>query len=109
MSYNVDVIRCNLIRTNMSTNIDKLDKTFLEWMDEGDNEVILSESYFEWDDDFINDLIRLARFGVRGGIVIMGEEGEYTKFVLVDKQTVEEYDGKIVFEKEPHEIHSKIK
>lgn len=111
MSYNVDIVRCDLIRTNTSKSLNDIDELFLDWKEPYSpyrDEVKLPESYFNWDDDFINDLIKLAQIDIVGEIVIKGEEGEYIKFVLVDNE-VKEYDGVITYSDYPHEIHSEVK
>ena len=108
MSYDVNIINWNLIRTDTSKSIDDIDELFLDWKEVDDNKIKPTENYSHWADEFINDLIKLARIDVVGEIVIMSEEGEYTKFALADNE-VKEYDGIIIYEKMSHEIHTELK
>ena len=111
MCYDVDIISYKLILTNPRKKIEFIrEGMYLDWDEDDteDNRVKSMENYFHWDDEFINDLIKLARIGVEGEIVTMGEEGEYTKFVLADNE-VKEYDGLIFYEASPHEIHTELK
>jgi hypothetical protein len=74
------------------------------WELEGDY-VSLKEGYFKWADGwFIEDLKALAKAGVTGEVVLSGELGEWVKYVLKGNR-VEEYEGSVVFPKEPSEIY----
>ena len=108
MSYDINIISYDLIRTNKSKNIDDIDELFLDWKEIDDNRIKLMENYFHWDDDFINDLVKLVQIGVEGEIVIMGEVGEYIKYVLTDNE-VKEFDGIIVYGTRPHDRFTEVK
>lgn len=111
MSYDVDIISYELNLTDPSKSIENIRKgMYLDWDEDDteDNKVKLMENCFPWTDEFINDLIKLVQIGVKGEIVIMSEVGEYIKFVLSDNE-VKEYDGIIIYEVKPHEIHTELK
>ena len=108
MSYYMDIARCDLIRTDTTKSIDEIDEMHIDWEEEDNDIVEPSEDYFKWDDEFVNDLVKLAKMDVVGEIVTGSEEGEHTKFVLDDGE-VKEYYGEVVFPDEPNEVHTKIK
>ena len=112
MCYDVDIISFELVLTDTSKSIDDIrDDMYLDWeMNEMemDNGVGPLENYFHWDDEFINDLVKLVQIGVEGEIVIMDEEGEYTKYVLTDNE-VKEFDGIIVYEEHLHNRFTEVK
>jgi len=109
MNYYMNIVRCDLIRTDMSKSIDEIDEMYIDWdWEESNDGVESSENYFKWDEEFINDLVKLAKIGVVGEIVTRGEEGEATKYVLEDGE-VEEYYGETVFPDEPNEVHTEVK
>ena len=60
------------------------------------------------DDEFTNDLVKLAKVGIMGELVISGEGGKCTKFVLEGGE-VKEYYGEVVFPDEPNEVHTEVK
>jgi hypothetical protein len=67
--------------------------------------VVIKEEDFNWADGwFIEDLKALAKAGVTGEVVLSGELGEWYKYVLKGGR-VEEYEGSVVFPKEPTEIY----
>lgn len=110
MSYYMDIVRCDLIRTDMSKNIDEIDEMYINWdWDEGNDGVKPSEDYFKWGDgEFINDLVKLAKMDVVGEVVTRGDEGEIAKYVLEGGE-VNEYYGDVVFPDEPNEVHTEVK
>lgn len=56
---------------------------------------------FNWhEDDFESTLILLAKAGVTGEIELMGEQGDYWKYVLTEKE-VKYYDGEVVYHEKP--------
>lgn len=61
------------------------------------------EWHFKWHDSFEEELVFLARAGVTGEIELMGEEGEYTKYVL-KQGIVELYEGKVVYPEKPNTV-----
>jgi len=106
MSYYMNIVRCDLIRTDMSKDIDEIDELYLHWdWEESNDGVEPPEDYFKWDDEFINDLVKLAKIDVVGEVITRGEEGEATKYILKDDE-VEEYYGETVFPDEPNEVHT---
>ena len=107
MSYYMDIVRCDLTRTDTSKSIDEIDEMYIEWREE-DGGIDPSENYFKWDDEFINDLVKLAKMDVVGEVVTRGDEGESAKYILEDGK-VKEYYGEVVFPDEPHEVHTEIK
>ena len=107
MSY-MDIARCNLIRTDTSKSIDEIDETYINWKEEDNDIVEPSEDFFKWDDEFVNDLVKLAKIGVVGEIVTGGEGGENTKYVL-GSGIVEEYYGDVVYSDVPNELHTGAK
>lgn len=111
MSYYMNIVRCGLIRTDMSKSIDEIDEMYLNWDWEEGNEVVKpSEDYFKWGDDdgFTNDLVKLTKIGVEGEIITRGDEGESAKFVLEGGE-VKEYYGEVVFSDKPNEVHTEVK
>lgn len=67
----------------------------------GDIEPI--EHWFKWYEEFDEELVFLARAGVTGEIILMGEQGEYNKYVLKNK-VVEYYEGTIVYPERPNTV-----
>ena len=110
MSYYMNIVRCDLIRTDMSKSIDEIDEMYLNWdWEEGNDGVKPSEDYFKWGDgEFTNDLVKLAKMDVVGEVVTRGDEGESAKFVLEGGE-VREYYGEVVFSDEPNEVHTEVK
>ena len=110
MSYYMNIVRCDLIRTDMSKSIDEIDEMYLNWdWEEGNDGVKPSEDYFKWGDgEFTNDLVKLSKIGVVGEVVTRGDEGESAKFVLEGGE-VREYYGEVVFSDEPNEVHTEVK
>lgn len=70
------------------------------WLDPGLLEPV--DSLFNWDEDFIEDLKFLRSIGVRGQMVVQGEEGEYDKYVL-DDESIKMFRGVITYQDEPNE------
>ena len=110
MSYYMNIVRCDLIRTDMSKSIDEIDEMYLNWDWEEGNEVVKpSEDYFKWGDgEFTNDLVKLSKIDVVGEVVTRGDEGELAKYVLEGGE-VKEYYGDVVFPDEPNEVHTEVK
>ena len=109
MSYYMDIVRCDLHRTDMSKTIDEIDELYICWnWDEHDDWVEADENYFKWDDEFIDDLVKLAKIGVVGEVVTRGDEGESAKYVLEGGE-VKEYYGEVVFSDEPNKVHTEVK
>jgi len=109
MSYYMNIVRCDLIRTDLNRSIDEIDETYIDWRRASDDEAgVVPENYFTWDDEFINDLVKLVHIDIAGEVVIRSEDGEYTKFVLIDGK-VGEYEGEVVFPDEPNEVHTEVK
>jgi len=107
MSFCMEIVRCNLSRTT-SKSIDEIDDMYIAWdWDEGNDKVKPDETIFKWDDEFTNDLVKLAKIGVVGEVVTRGDE-ELAKYILEDEK-VKEYYGKVVFPDEPNETHTEIK
>ncbi|MEA1997716.1 MAG: hypothetical protein U9N61_00110 [Euryarchaeota archaeon] len=77
---------------------------YLFWAFDDDCVVPQDNGGFNWSDEFISDLQRLATQGVTGDVTLLGEEGEYSKYVLKG-DTIEEHDGKTTFSEEPDVIH----
>ena len=108
MSYYMDIVRCDLIRTDLDRSIDEIDETYIDWSEEDNDGVKTPEDYFKWDDEFTNDLVKLAKIDVEGEIITRGQEGECAKFVL-EGAVVKEYYGEVVFHDEPNEVHVDVK
>ena len=108
MGYYMDIVRCDLIRTDKGEGLDGIDDSYVEWEEVDNNGIDLIEHYFKWDDEFTNDLIKLAKVGVVGELVTSGEEGELVKYVL-GNGAVEEYYGEVVFPDKPNETHTEVK
>jgi len=105
----MEIVSSGLKRTDMSKSIDEIDEMYLDWNWDKHNDWVEADEFcFKWDDDFTNDLVKLAKIGVEGELVTRGEEGEYTKFVLEGGE-VKEYYGDVVFPEEPNEVHKEIK
>lgn len=75
--------------------------TFLGWARIGEH-IEPTDRYFNWDEDFIEDLEFLRSSGVRGKILLNGEEGEYEKYVL-DDEFVKKFTGFITYADVPDE------
>jgi len=71
-----------------------------------DQRVVPIEWTMKWTDYFEEELVFLSRAGVRGYVEVMGEEGEYVKYVLKDG-VVEVYEGAVVYPDEPSTILGK--
>ena len=51
MGYYMDIVRCDLIRTDTSKSIDEIDETYIEWEEVDNDGIDLLEHYFKWDDE----------------------------------------------------------
>lgn len=69
----------------------------------GSFELSVIDYYFKWSDEFIRDLLQLQKLGVRGKVVMRGEEGEYYKYVI-DDEGVKDFYGEVVFPETPDRI-----
>jgi len=80
----------------------KEDKIILYWHWEN-GFVGFDEGYFNWGEDFLQDLLALKSIGVRGHVTAFGEEGDYHKYVITSK-TVREYCGRVVFPRNRYQV-----
>ena len=80
----------------------KEDKIILYWHWEN-GFVGFDEGYFNWGEDFLQDLLALKSIGVRGHVTAFGEEGDYHKYVI-DSKTIKEYYGSVKFPKKPNKV-----
>ncbi len=76
-------------------------KMYLGWY-RSDGCLETGESFFRWDEDFIEDLKYLRSKGARGQVILRGEEGEYERYVL-DDRSVKKFVGIISYSPEPDE------
>ena len=99
MGYYMTVQSCSL----KAEGVERLPESVSEnWIVE-DGEVKPVEYWFKWYSEFEGELLTLSKAGVRGEIELMGEEGEYIKYVLADG-VVKLYEGRVVYPDEPSEI-----
>jgi hypothetical protein len=99
MGYYMTVQSCSL----KAEGVERLPESVSEnWIVE-DGEVKPVEYWFKWYSEFEEELLALSKAGVRGEIELMGEEGEYIKYVLADG-VVKLYEGRVVYPDEPSEI-----
>lgn len=75
--------------------------TFLRWSRVGEH-IEPTDRFFNWDEDFIEDLRFLRSSGVRGKLFLNGEEGDYEKYVL-DDESVKKFTGLITYPDVPDE------
>ena len=75
-------------------------ETYIDWHS-SDGHVDPANHTFDWDEDFIEDLKLLRSAGVRGHIVVCGEEGEHEKYVL-DDASVKKFTGIIAYSEEKY-------
>ena len=76
-------------------------ETYIDW--HINNGQIEPENHtFDWDEDFISDLMLLRSLGVRGEIFLCGEDGQYEKWVL-DDENVKMFVGLITYPDTPNE------
>ena len=66
-----------------------------------DGKIDLIQYWFKWYESFDEELVFLSRAGVTGEIELIGEQGEYTKYVLKNK-VVEYYEGTITYPERPN-------
>jgi len=103
MSYEMTIHYVDLEAVNDEVIIGTR-KMYLGWhRDNGHLEP--GESYFNWDEDFIQDLLFLRSKGVRGQIILRGDEGEYERYVL-DDRSIKKYIGIISYAAGPDEEFS---
>ena len=76
-------------------------KMHLGWYRD-DRRVDTGESFFAWDEGFIDDLLFLRSRGVRGQVILRGDEGEYERYVL-DDRSVKRFTGIVSYRAEPDE------
>jgi len=63
------------------------------------------EYNFKSDDLFEEELVLMSRAGIKGKVILFGEEGEYYKYVLDGKGKVRVYDFKrVIFYSKPSDI-----
>ena len=79
----------------------KEDKLRLPWY-WSETHVITEDTCFKWTDNFIDDLFILQSLGVRGRLVINGEEDDYYKYVI-GNNTMKKYLDRIVFPKDRYQ------
>lgn len=111
MGYDVSINRCELFlkkpaaeeKVYQKLKHGNLDLDTDTWETE-DNHIVPVDWYFKWGERFVGDLIKMAKSGVTGFVETIGEEGEYTKYVLKDGK-VEEYYGEIVYSQAPAKVH----
>jgi hypothetical protein len=66
--------------------------------------VHVSNRDFNGDEAFITDLLQLRELGVRGYVITVDQDDDWTKYVLKD-EGVEEYNGQVVFSKKPEKVY----
>jgi hypothetical protein len=99
MGYYMTVQSCSL----KAEGVERLPEEVSENWIVKDGEVKPVEYWFKWHSEFEEELLALSKAGVRGEIELMGEEGEYIKYVLADG-VVKLYGGRVVYPDEPSEI-----
>jgi len=99
MGYYMRVQSCSL----RVEGLERLPENASDFWTITDGEVEPVEYEFKWHSDFEEKLLALSKAGVRGELELMGEEGEYVKYVLEDG-VVKLYDGHVVYPDEPSEI-----
>lgn len=93
-----------IIQTNsLKGKLPELPTEFIPWKQEQDNSIIPTDTTFKWCDTFEEELLLMAQAGITGEIMITGEEGDYSKYVLRNNR-VEMYDGRVVYDDEPDNI-----
>jgi len=111
MGYDVSINRCELFQKELTAEekiYQKLKHGDLD-LDPNDwttkeNRIEPVEWYFKWGDWFVEDLTKMAKAGVTGFVETIGEEGEYTKYMLKDGK-VEEYYGEVVYPEKPNDVY----
>ena len=72
-----------------------------------EDEIEPVEYNFKWGDEFVNDLVKMAKHDIIGCVEITGEEGEHTRYVLRGGK-VREYCGRTVYPRTPSSVYDKI-
>ena len=76
-------------------------ETYIGWL-MNDGQVEPEDHTFDWDEDFISDLMFLRALGVRGEIFLCGEDGQYEKWFL-DDENIKMFVGLITYPDTPNE------
>ena len=99
MGYYMTVKSCDL----RAESLEKLPEGVSDFWVIADGKVKPVEYWFKWYSEFEEELVALSKAGVKGEIELMGEEGEYVKYVL-EGGVVKLYEGHVVYPDEPSEI-----
>jgi hypothetical protein len=77
---------------------------FLGYYQEEEGRIEVTDRCFRWDEAFITDLLTLRELGVRGYVITVDQDDDWTKYMLKD-EGVEEYSGQVVFSEKPENVY----
>lgn len=89
--------------SSLKGRLPSLPTEFIPWKQEKDGSITPADTSFKWYDTFEEELLLMAKAGISGEIVVTGEEGDYSKYVLKDKK-LEMYEGTVVYSNKPDNI-----
>ena len=111
MGYYLTISYCDLKNSNnkverMISSIQGFSFNKLEYFKKDKYGRIKPKEYnFKSDDLFEEELVLMSRAGIKGKVILFGEEGEYYKYVLDGKGKVRVYDFKrVIFYSKPSDI-----
>ena len=101
MGYSVAIAEIDLRSSHdIRQELAREDLWHLGYYQEEEGRIEVTDRCFKWDEAFLTDLLTLRELGVRGYVIIIDQDDDWTKYVLKDER-VEEYSGQIVFSEKP--------
>ena len=89
--------------SSLKGRLPNLPTEFIPWKQENDGSITPTDTSFKWYDTFEEELLLMVQAGITGEIVVTGEEGDYSKYVLKDNK-VEMYEGTVVYNNKPDNV-----
>jgi hypothetical protein len=105
MGYTVSIAEMDLRSSrDIRQELAREDLWFLGYYQEEEGRIEVADRCFRWDEAFITDLLTLRELGVRGYVITVDQDDDWTKYVLKD-EGVEEYSGQVVFSENPENVY----
>lgn len=105
MGYSVSIAEMDLRSSrDIRQELAREDLWHLSYYQEEEGRIEVTDRCFNWDEAFITDLLTLRDLGVRGYVIVVDQDDDWTKYVLKD-EGVEEYSGQVVFSEKPGNVY----